>query len=290
MSTTTCRDEPRRVPLATTKSTSPARANIEGWGAANNIPNDIRPLVLLDSPQAESQMLSRHIEAKGRARGQLSILEAGCGNSWSIDLRGVRYTLTGIDLNQDALDIRKHKRGDLQEAVLGDLRTVRLEENRFDVIYNSFVLEHIENAEQVLDNFYRWLKPGGIILLRIPDAEAVYGFLSKVTPFWFHVFYKRYIAGIKTAGKPGYDPFPTVYDKIVSRHGIHRWCAAKGMTIREEAGWEYPVGRPGLVSLAVGAATKAMSLLSFGSLAADHVNLTFVIEKADADTRPSPTS
>ena len=181
--------------------------------------SDIRPLVVYDSPQEESQRLSRYIKAIARTRGELCILDAGCGNSWQMDLGGVRYALTGVDLNQDALNIRKHE-GDLQEAVLGDLRTVYLEENRFDVIYNSFVLEHIENAELVLNNFHRWLRPGGILILRIPDPESVYGFLSKATPFWLHVFYKRYIGGHKMAGKPGYDPFPTVYNPIVSPRGF----------------------------------------------------------------------
>ncbi|GAF75411.1 unnamed protein product, partial [marine sediment metagenome] len=125
---------------------------------------------------------------------------------------------------------------------------------------------------------------------RIPDPQSVYGFLSKMTPFWFHVFYKRYIAGVKTAGKPGYDPFPTIYDAIVCRDGIHRWCAARGMTIREEIGWNYAVGKPGLMSALIHGAIKAMSAVSLGRLAADHVNLTYVIEKNAVETKPRAAS
>ncbi len=235
-------------------------------------------------------MLARHIQAIGSSRGELSILEAGCGNSWQLELPGVRYQLTGVDLNQDALDIRKCKTGDLDEVILGDLRTVALQENKYDVIYNSFVLEHVEAAELVLDNFRRWLSPGGILILRIPDPQSVYGLLARVTPFWFHVFYKRYIAGCKMAGKPGHDPFPTVYEKIVSREGIHRWCATREMTIREEVAWNYPIGRPGPVSLVINGLMKAVSLLSLGRLAADHVNLTYVIEKPAIETAPVEAS
>src|SRR5690606_33965359 len=132
-----------------------------------------------------------------------SILEAGCGNSWQLKLPGVKYVLTGVDLNEDALRIRKCERKDLDGVIHGDLRTVALDADQYDVIYNSFVLEHVQQAEHVLSNFCRWLKPGGILILRIPDPKSVYGFLSRLTPFWFHVFYKRFIAGIKTAGKPG---------------------------------------------------------------------------------------
>ncbi|MGH9955766.1 MAG: methyltransferase domain-containing protein, partial [Pyrinomonadaceae bacterium] len=79
------------------------------------------------------------------------------------------------------------------------------------VIYNSFVLEHIEDASQVLQNSTRWLKPGGIVVLKIPDPDSVCGFITRVTPHWFHVFYYRYLLGARNAGKPGYAPYTIDY-------------------------------------------------------------------------------
>ena len=38
------------------------------------------------------------------------------------------------------------------------------------------------------------------------------------------------------AGKPGYDPFPVFYDDVVSRRGIHRYCAERGCKVHDEAG------------------------------------------------------
>jgi len=239
---------------------------------------DLAPLTVFNSASLESQMVSRHLEDLGRSRGELSILEAGCGTAWPLKLPHLRYRLTGIDANEAALKARQQNQGDLQHAILGDLRTVELNENEYDVIYNSFVLEHVASAERVLENFRRWLAPGGILILRIPDPHSVYGWLSRVTPFWLHVAYKRYIAGYKNAGKPGYDPFPTVYDSVVSRAGIHRWCAASGMTIRKEVGWNYAYSRAGLTQLA-SLGVRVVRLLSVGRLASDHINLTYIIEK-----------
>lgn len=237
------------------------------------------PLALFDRPEPESAMLTRRIEAQASSSEALRILEAGCGNSWPLRLDGVRYTLTGVDMNEDALNIRKNEKRDLDQAILGDLRTVSLEDGAYDVVYNSFVLEHVANADLVLDNFLRWLRPGGILILRIPDPASVYGFLSRLTPFWLHVLYKRYVEGRKTAGKPGYDPFPTIYDAVVSREGIRDWCAARGLIIQEEVGWIYPISRPGLIRRLVMAGLKLVAALSLGKLSARHVNLTFVIEK-----------
>jgi hypothetical protein len=149
------------------------------------------------------------------------------------------------------------------------------------------VLEHISNAEIVLGNFARWLSPGGILIVRIPDRQSVYGCLSRLTPFWLHVFYKRFIEGRKTAGKPGHDPFPVVYDDVVSRQGIHDWCNARGLTIHEEIGWSYPLSRSGFVLSVIAGVMRLVEMLSLGRLTAGHINLAYVIEKPMSEVCPS---
>ena len=42
---------------------------------------------------------------------ELQILEAGCGRKWPIDLSGVRYRLTGVDLDAKALEAVKTTSG-----------------------------------------------------------------------------------------------------------------------------------------------------------------------------------
>ena len=45
------------------------------------------------------------------------------------------------------LHLRRTKYNDLNEMIAGDLRSLDLEKNRYDVIYNSYVLEHIDGAD-----------------------------------------------------------------------------------------------------------------------------------------------
>ncbi len=153
---------------------------------------------------------------------------------WGLDMEDTQYTLTGVDLDKDALEIRMKQQRDIDIGILGDLRYVNLEENKYDVIYNSYVLEHINGAEGVLKNFMKWLKPRGILVLRIPNRDSARGFLTRITPFWFHIFYTKYIQGYKDAGNPGQAPFPTFYDKVVSRKGIYDFCKAYGLYIKAE--------------------------------------------------------
>ena len=81
-----------------------------------------------------------------------------------------------MDLDFAALEHRKHVKKDLTHAIVGDLRTVDLPRERFDVVYSSFVLEHIEGAETALDNLVGSLKPRGLLIVRVPDVEGVQSF------------------------------------------------------------------------------------------------------------------
>ncbi|MBA2409854.1 MAG: class I SAM-dependent methyltransferase [Gammaproteobacteria bacterium] len=115
---------------------------------------------------------NRHIE----------VLDAGCGRKWQIKLQ-MPITITGVDADQAALD----KREDLDVALKEDIQTVDFPSNRFDLIYCSYVLEHVNGAEDLLGRFKSWLKPNGLLILRFPDKYTVFGFITRKTPHWVHV-------------------------------------------------------------------------------------------------------
>jgi SAM-dependent methyltransferase len=215
----------------------------------------------------------REFAATGR---EIQILEAGCGRSWKIPLDGLEYRLTGVDLDPEALRARVETVGDLDVAVLGDLRTATLPEASFDVVFCSYVLEHVTDPEAILRNFQTWLKPGGIMILRVPDRDSVYGFLSRMTPHWLHVAVYRYILGKAQAGKPGFAPYPTVYDPVVSYAGVAGYCKRNNLRLREAVG--HFRFRSGVRTRLLGFVSWLVAKLSLGRLAGDHANLTFIIE------------
>lgn len=215
-----------------------------------------------------------HIRRRAGERRPLRILEAGCGKRWRLKLDDVQYRLVGLDISQDALELRKSQFDDLDEAIVGDLRTAGLREGEFDIVYSCYVLEHIEGAELVLDNFFRWLKPGGLLILTIPDRDSARGFATRITPHLAHILFYRYIKGWKNAGKSGHGPFPTVFDKIVSRRGIREYCEAHDAVILDEYGIDSSTGT-GFERWTI----KALSVLSFGMLESRYCDLTYVIQK-----------
>jgi SAM-dependent methyltransferase len=249
-------------------------------------------LQILSSEEQESDLLAGFIRRQNRSGRVLEILEAGCGNRWTINLDGVPSRLTGVDLDSAALDIRKNQQHDLDEAILGDLRIATLNDNYYDVVYNSFVLEHIQDAEKVLDNFWRWLRPGGLLILKMPDRNSVHGFITRITPFWFHVWFKRHIEKMPNAGKPGFSPYPTVYDQVVSRKGILQWCADRDAIVQGEYGARFYLDHLGMLTWPLRVFMRIAQWLSLGRLSADYNNLTFVIEKplGDRDKSAEPVA
>ena len=226
----------------------------------------------------EMEVMANHIKENAINKGTLRILEAGCGTMWGLDLEGVTYVLTGVDIDKDALELRKNNSRDLDICILGDLRSVILRDDYYDVIYSSYVLEHIEGAERVMENFARWLKSGGIIVLRIPNRDSVRGFLTRITPFWVHVLYTKYVLRDKNAGRPGYAPFPTFFDSIVSRKGIYEFCNKCCLLIRAEYSRKLALTKKQPLFVLEGLIIYFFNIISLSFLSRHNI-LIYIIEK-----------
>jgi SAM-dependent methyltransferase len=237
---------------------------------------------LLAQPGAEWQLVESWIRSRAREDRPIQILEAGCGRNWVFRMQNIAYELTGIDLDAAALEARKTIQRDLHHAIVGDLRTADLPPERYDVIYSSFVLEHVRGAEQVLENFIRWLKPGGILVVRVPDRDSIQGFTTRLTPFWFHVVFYRYAQGLREAGKPGFPPYPTIYEDVISSRGMRAFAERHGLDLMEEVRHgEYRRGGRALRWF-IGTYAQTVALASFGRVHAKAANLTFILEKPAA--------
>lgn len=208
---------------------------------------------------------------------EIQILEAGCGQSWGLNLEDMPHKITGLDMDEVALEIRKNQLNDLHETIVGDLLTVKLESQTYDIIYCSYVLEHVAGAEQVMQNFVSWIKPKGLIIISIPDPYSVYGFMTRITPHWFHIFYYRFVLGKPKAGTHGHAPYPVHYDPIVSQKGIHTFSKNNKLDIIGEYGDGYVKPGKGLIKLSIQIFKIAINLLSLGTLSARHTNLLYIL-------------
>lgn len=146
------------------------------------------------------QFVTEHL----RGRGQLRVLEAGCGAATHLQFGSQAYVV-GVDRSEALLQ----RNPGLDERTPGDLETLEWPEPQFDVIVCWNVLEHLSQPDKALLHFFSAIKPNGFIVLVYPNPLSVKSLITKFTPFWFHVWGTRHLAGRKTAGTQGGGPFLT---------------------------------------------------------------------------------
>ena len=84
---------------------------------------------------------------------------------------------------------------------------------------------------------------------------------------------------MKDAGKPGFAPYPTVYDKVVSIAGLRQFCAKRGLIIKEELGvGSYHRGY-GIMRKLTPMVARLIGWLTLGRIHGNYVDLTIVAQK-----------
>ncbi len=99
---------------------------------------------------------------------KLKLLDAGCGTGWfskAAVQKGVQ--VTSMDIGPKLLEQVKKKCK--SKRVVGSVMKMPFKERTFDVVISSEVIEHVTHPNKALKEFYRVLKPGGILILTTPN-------------------------------------------------------------------------------------------------------------------------
>ena len=244
--------------------------------------HDLAPLRVLQTSsyeqiaQIQMDAMRAHAARLGRP---LAILEAGCGQRWNVDLTGIAYTLTGVDLDAAAIELRIQRMHDLDFAIVGDLCTLELPKASFDVVFSSFVLEHVPRADVALANMIASLRPGGLFILRVPERESARAFFTRVRPHPAHVWFYRYVYGRRQAGKPGHAPYPTYFHPVMGRRCLAQFLAQHGVKSVTAYGDGFRRDGSGIISLILHGFMKLTAILSLGRLTADYCDVLYVARK-----------
>ena len=96
------------------------------------------------------------------------LLDAGCGTGWFSKLacqRGAR--VTSMDLGEKLLS--KVALKCQSQRVIGSILDMPFDDNSFDIIISSEVIEHVPEPAKALKELFKVLKPGGKLILTTPN-------------------------------------------------------------------------------------------------------------------------
>ena len=112
-----------------------------------------------------------------KSRRALKILDAGCGTGLLAKRLNKFGEVTGVDIDPRAIFYSKKRGIKVIKASINDLP---LQDLTFDVVVSMDVLYHkrVDDKKALLE-IYRVLKPGGLLLLRVPANPMLFSLHDK---------------------------------------------------------------------------------------------------------------
>ncbi len=197
--------------------------------------------------------------------GEFTILEAGCGrlSHWEYP---AGTAVTGLDISQDQLDRNER----VQKKFLGDVQTWETG-RQWNVVASVYVLEHIDDPRRAVTNMLSWTRPGGLLVLAVPNALSLKGLVTKFTPFGFHGWFYRNIY------RRPHAIFPTVMDWSITPANLRRQLAGHAIVLErfdtETLSRVFNIPYQFLVGL--------LRVVTLGRWKAGNSNYLLVVRKAD---------
>jgi ubiquinone/menaquinone biosynthesis C-methylase UbiE len=138
------------------------------------------------------------------------ILDLGCGEGIMLERLINRFPhaeIEGYDLNNENIEICKALNLPVK---YGDICRLDIDDNSIDCILFIEVIEHMHNYTEALQEIYRVLKPGGVLVLMYPN-DTVFKFLrtmmlrhQEANLDYGHVMQWHPELMLKMAGKQGF--------------------------------------------------------------------------------------
>jgi SAM-dependent methyltransferase len=100
------------------------------------------------------------------------LLDVGCATGIVLDYiqRKPGWTVSGVDISNTAAEVARQKYG--LEVFTGTLESAHFDDCTMDVVTLWDVLEHLFDPGGTLDEIRRILKPGGLLVIRVPNADS----------------------------------------------------------------------------------------------------------------------
>jgi SAM-dependent methyltransferase len=222
-------------------------------------------------------------EAAGGAPGR--VLDVGCGRGFLLDaFRRRGWTVEGTEMS---LASSAHAREVLGIPVqVGPLESLGLPGGSFDAVTLWHVLEHVTDPASLLGEIARLLRPGGVLLVSVPNFGSPEARLTG--PGWFHLDAPRHLVHFTPASLAGVLHLAG-FESLQSRFFAPEFDAfsfvqstLNRMGLRQNALYDTLRGRAAKLGSGGGWASAAASVLLAAPLGVLSVPVTFAAGLAGA--------
>ena len=136
-----------------------------------------------------------------------------------MNFRGLARSVCGVDVEAIVLE-NPH----LDDAGVIEDGKIPYEDDKFDLVVSSYVMEHIQEPAVVFHEIARVMKPGGLCIWRSPNRWHYVAVVASLTPHKFHEWVNA------KRGREDRDTFPTVY-RVNTIRAIRRYAEEAGFDI-----------------------------------------------------------
>ena len=156
-----------------------------------------------------------------------AVLDVGCGRGVFLDILAKHgYHCLGTERSETSGCDAK----ELVKIMIGNIEDINLPDESFDMVTFWQVLEHLHNPKNAIAEASRILRPGGKILIQVPNPESLQ---ARTGPYWFHLDPPRHLTSCRcnawTKWSPSLDLFEKKLPPLISNIHLSECCKAFGI-------------------------------------------------------------
>ncbi len=174
----------------------------------------------------------------------IKILDVACGTGDMIK-NWIKFAkrfnknveVKGLDPSREMLNIAKEKLPDI-EFIQGFATEIPFENETFDIISISFGIRNVLETQKAMDEFYRILKPKGILLI-LEFTKADKGNKLRECVDFYTKKFSPIIGGILSKNKEAYTYLPNSIERFYTRDKLCEMMEKSGFKIKKARNFNF---------------------------------------------------
>ncbi|WP_353661986.1 bifunctional demethylmenaquinone methyltransferase/2-methoxy-6-polyprenyl-1,4-benzoquinol methylase UbiE [Hydrogenimonas sp. SS33] len=177
------------------------------------------------------------LELLERSEG-LTVLDVACGTGdmlqWWRDRaerKGAKIgRFIGVDPSEGMLEVAK-KKVDFADFVVAKAQEMPLEGETADILSISYGIRNVVDRQEAIDEFYRVLKPGGMVVILEFTKREERGLKGRVVDFYMHNILPT-LGGLVSRNYAAYKYLPDSIEGFLTTDMLRNELETAGFTVR----------------------------------------------------------